>query len=118
MYMAEKKVLTNMNLIKIILSFAGVEIKRECNVCGMVIKYQILNQEIENNHRCYINLETCEKKYFCNDECLNMYKQRYNNERFCTLLFLILVIIGLLLCLLVVLFEGKQTSAININLSV
>tara|TARA_B110000285_G_C14726381_1_gene424439 strand:- start:269 stop:619 length:351 start_codon:yes stop_codon:yes gene_type:complete len=116
--MAEKKVLTNMNLIKIILSFAGVEIKRECNVCGMVIKYQILNQEIENNHRCYINLETCEKKYFCNDECLNMYKQRYNNERFCTLLFLILVIIGLLLCLLVVLFEGKQTSAININLSV
>jgi predicted nucleic acid-binding Zn ribbon protein len=118
MYMAEKKVLTNPNLLNIILSFTGVEIKRKCNVCGMVIKYQILNLEIEFNHKCYINLETCEKKYFCDEECLNMYKQRYNNERFCTFFFLILVIIGLLMCLIVVLFESKQTPAININLSV
>tara|TARA_B110000008_G_C16783227_1_gene489568 strand:+ start:260 stop:436 length:177 start_codon:yes stop_codon:yes gene_type:complete len=39
---------TNPNLLNIILSFAGVKIKR--NVCGMILKYKILNQEIEYDH--------------------------------------------------------------------
>ena len=99
--MAEKKVLTDPNLLKIILSFAGVEIKKECEICGQILKYQILNQEVIYEWESYINLETCEKKYFCDEDCLYFYKRRYRNEKFCIFLCLIMIIIVLLMCLLV-----------------
>jgi len=54
--MAEKKVLTNPNLLNIILSFTGVEIKKKCDICGRIIKYQILNQIIEHNHKFFYQI--------------------------------------------------------------
>ena len=116
--LAEKRVLTNPNLLRQILSFAGVEIKRECNICGRIINYQILNQEVVRDHKSYINLETCKIKYFCNEDCLYMYNQRFNNKRFCVYLFLIFTILSLLSGLVVILLESEQTSVMNINLSV
>jgi predicted nucleic acid-binding Zn ribbon protein len=88
---AEKRAMTNPNLLRIILSFTGMEIKRECNICGRIINYQILNQEVVRDHKSYINLETCKKIYFCSDDCLYIYNKRFNNKRFCIYLFLILI---------------------------
>ena len=102
--MAAKKVLTDMNLLNIILSFTGVEIKRECMVCKKVIKYQILNQQIEYNHKSYINYELCKKLHFCNEDCLYTYKQRFNNERCC--------LVTNLICI------SNEPPTINVNLSV
>ena len=116
--MADQKVLTDPNLLNIILSFTGIEIKKKCAMCDMVIKYQILNQQIEYNHESYIILEMCKKKYFCNEDCLDMYKQRFNNESFCVMLTLICIIVGLLIVLLVFLLESIEVHEINIDLSV
>ena len=115
--MAEKKVLTNPNLLNIILSFTGVEIKKKCYICGKVIKYQILNQIIEHNHKSYIIFELCKKKYFCNDNCLYIYNQQYNNEN-CFMLILICLILIAIICFVVFLLESKEKLTININLSV
>lgn len=116
--MAEKKVLTDPNLLNIILSFSGVEIKRECNVCGTALKYQILNQEIEYNHISYINFELCKKVYFCGEDCSCIYKKQSNNERCCLLSTLLCISVSLLICLVVVLLQSKIPQTININLSV
>lgn len=116
--MSEEKVMTDPNLLNIILSFTGIHIKKECTVCRRVIKYQILNQQIEYNHESYIILEMCKKKYFCNEDCLYTYKQRFNNERFCVILTLTFIIIGLLIVLFVFLLENKETPSISINLYV
>ncbi len=103
--MAEKKVLTNPNLLRIILSYAGVTIKKKCNICGKYLKYQIFNQQIEYEHESYINWEICKKINFCSDECLYIYKQSFNNERICFFCFLICIISGLIICLIVVLID-------------
>jgi len=116
--MAEKRVLTNPDLLNIILSFTGVKIKRKCNVCGTVLKYQILNQEIEYDYKSYINFELCKKIYFCSDYCSYMYKKQSNNERCCLLSTLLCISIGLLICLVVVLLQSKEQPTINIDLSV
>lgn len=84
--MAEKKVLTNPDLLNIILDFVGIKIKKSCNVCDKPIKYQIFNQQIKCSYKKYINLETCEKKYFCSEECLSIYKKNFSNKRFCLIL--------------------------------
>jgi hypothetical protein len=116
--MAEKKVLTDPNLLNIILSFAGVEIKRQCMICQNIIKYQILNQQIEYNHKSYITFELCKKVYFCNEDCLYIYKQQLNNERCCLLASLLCISVCLLICLVIVLLQSKEPHIININLSV
>ena len=116
--MAEKKVLTNPDLLNIILSFTGVKIKRKCSVCGMVLKYQILNQELEYDHKSYINFELCKKVYFCSEDCSYMYKKLSNNERCCLLSMLLCTSVCLLIFLVVVLLQIKDLPTININLSV
>tara|TARA_B100000780_G_C20751008_1_gene298354 strand:+ start:202 stop:552 length:351 start_codon:yes stop_codon:yes gene_type:complete len=116
--MAEKKVLTNPNLLNIILSFTGVEIKIKCNVCGTILKYQILNQEIEYDYKSYINFEMCKKEQFCSEDCSYIYKKQYNNERCCLFSTLLCISIGLLTCLVVVLLKNEEPPIININLSV
>ena len=103
--MAEKKVLTDWNLLNIILSFLGREIKNECDVCGKVLGYQILNQEIYKPYKIYVNLETCNITFLCSDECLSIYKQNFSNEKFCLRLILIYLIIGLISCF-VIIFVG------------
>ena len=115
--MSEKKVLTDPNLLNIILSFTGIEIKKKCNVCGTILKYQILNQEVEYDHKSYINFELCKKVYFCSEDCSYMYKKQSNNERCCLLSTLLYVSVGLLICL-VVLLNSEEPPTININLSV
>jgi hypothetical protein len=115
--MSEKKVLTDPNLLNIILSFTGIEIKKKCNVCGTILKYQILNQEVEYDHKSYINFELCKKVYFCSEDCSYMYKKQFNNERCCLLSTLLCVSVGLLICL-VVLLNSEEPPTININLSV
>ena len=115
--MAETKVLTNPNLLNIILSFAGVEIKKECNICGRIIEYQILNQQIKYTYKSYIRFGSCKKIYFCNDECLYLYKQEIDNEIFFIISILICIILVAIICL-VILFESTETLTININLSV
>jgi len=99
--MAEKRVLTNPDILNIILSFAGVTIQKQCIICGRIIKYQILNQEIENEHKSYINFETCEKIYFCNEDCLYVYNQRFRNKRICVYLFLIFIFSGIIMCIII-----------------
>jgi predicted nucleic acid-binding Zn ribbon protein len=115
--MAETKVLTNPDLLTIILSFTGVEIKKECNICGSIIKYQILNQEIEYNHKSYIAFESCKKKNFCNDECLYIYKKNINNE-ICFLMTTLTCIVLIAVIYLIFFLEGKESLPININLFV
>lgn len=86
--MAEIKVLTNPDLLKLILNFLGKKILKKCAMCKKVIQYQIFNQKIISiNIQQYINLETCEKKYFCSEDCLTIYLESYNNIRFCLILF-------------------------------
>lgn len=99
--MAEKKVLTDRNLLNIILEYAGINILNRCEVCGKVVKYQILNQEVNISRKCYINLESCEKLYFCSEVCLKVYKGECENLKFCMKLFLILIIAFLVLCLFI-----------------
>ena len=99
--MAERKVLTDPNLLNIILDFAGKEIKKSCEVCGKILKYQILNQNIKYPYKKYINLEICEKMYFCDEECLNNYKKNFSNKKFCAFLFIIFIILGLIIFLIV-----------------
>ena len=78
--MAEIKVLTNPDLLKLILNFLEKKILKKCAMCKKVIQYQIFNQKIISiNIQQYINLETCEKKYFCSEDCLTIYLERYNN---------------------------------------
>ena len=101
--MAEKKVLTDPNLLNIILSYLGKEIIESCENCGKVLKYQILNQEIHNPYKIYVNMESCEVKLFCEDECLNIYKKKHSNKYFCVHLILVYLIIGLVVCLLIIL---------------
>ena len=116
--MAEEKVLTNPDLLTIILSFTGVKIKRKCNICGMVLKYQILNQEIEYDHKSYINFELCKKVYLCSEDCLHMYKKLSNNERCCLMTTLLCTSVCLLLCVVLFLLQITELPTININLSV
>lgn len=116
--MSEEKVLTDPNLLNIILSFTGVKIKRKCNVCGMILKYQILNQEIEYDHKSYINFELFKKVYFCSEDCLYMYKKQFNNERCCLLSASLCISVGLLICLIILLLQIKEPPTININLSI
>ena len=97
--MAEKKVLTDRNLLNIILEYAGINILNRCEVCGKVVKYQILHQEVNISRKCYINLESCEKLYFCDKECLCIYKRECENMKFCLKSCLVLIIVGLILSL-------------------
>jgi hypothetical protein len=96
--MAEKRVLTNPDLLQLILSFLEKKIIKNCAVCDKVIQYHLFNQNILSiNIQHYINLETCEKKYFCSEECLIIYLERYNNLRFCLILFWIMFLFSSLL---------------------
>lgn len=114
--MAEKKVLTNPNLLNIILDYVGITIHKLCDSCGKVLKYQIFNQQIEQSYKSYINFKICNKSYFCDEECL--YKKKFNNIRFCISLVLTFIISGLLIWLFYVLFNDKNTEIPVINLSV
>ena len=116
--MSEKKVLTDPNLLNIILSFTGIDIKRKCNVCGMILKYQILNQEIEYDHKSYINFEFCKKVYFCSKECSYMYKKQFNNERCFLLSALLCISVILLILLFITILPIKEPMTINVNFSV
>ena len=104
--MAEKKVLTDRNLLNIILKYAGINILNRCEVCGKVVKYQILHQEVNISRKCYINLESCEKLYFCSDLCYIVYKGECENLKFCIKLFLILIIAFLVLCLFILIIAS------------
>lgn len=99
--MAER-VLLNRNLLNLIISFIGKERKMECSVCGKVLKYQIFTQIIEYDHKTYIRCESCDKKYFCNDDCLEIYKKEYSNVRFCLLWYLILIFFCFIMCILII----------------
>lgn len=98
---AEKKVLTNPDLIKLILDFLEKDIQITCAVCVKTLQYQIFYQIISFEKQSYLNLETCEKKYLCSDECLKEYQRQFNNRRFCLLFNLIFIIIGLLICIVI-----------------
>ena len=104
--MAEKSVLTNQNLLDIVLNFAGKEIKKSCDVCGKILKYQIFNQYIEYPHKKYINLEVCEKKYFCDEECLYYYKRKFSNKKFCAI-FLFLTLLSTTIIVLIMAVFGS-----------
>lgn len=101
-YTAEKSVLTNKYLLKKIISFMGKEKMLECKVCGRVLKYQVFTQIVECEYKKYINCETCEKNYFCSDECLEPYKKEYNNVRFFVLLYSVLILFLFLLTILII----------------
>ena len=100
--MAETRVLTNPDLLHLILSFLEKKTLKKCTVCKKVIQYQLFNQKIISiNIKKYINLETCEKNNFCSDECLSIYHKRYNNLRFCLIFFCIMVCFSLFLCFII-----------------
>ena len=101
--MAEKRVLTDPNLLNIILSYSGKEIIESCEICGKTLKYQISNQEIHKPYKIYINMDSCEIKLFCDVECLSIYKKRHSNKIFCLHLILVYLFIGLMVCLLIIL---------------
>jgi hypothetical protein len=98
--MAERRVMTNPDLLKIILDFLGMEIKRACDICRKPLKYQIFTHEIQFPYKKYINMETCEIKYFCSEECLNIYKIVFSNKRFCFLMLIISLIFFILIILI------------------
>ena len=99
--MAERRVLTNPDLLKIILDFLGIEIKKACDICRKPLKYQIFTHEIQFPYKKYINMETCEIKYFCSEECFGIYKTNFSNKRFCFIMNIIFLIIILLVIILI-----------------
>lgn len=97
--MTERRVMTNPDLLKIVLDFLGMEIKRACDICAKPLKYQIFTHEIHFPYKKYINMETCEIKYFCSEECLDIYKSNFSNKRFCFLVLILSLIFFILIIL-------------------
>ena len=95
--LAEKKVLTNPDLLHLILVFLGPTIQYRCAVCQQILRYQIFDQIIRKPQYVYINLEACVRLSLCSEKCLIVYQKKNNNIRFCGLLMLILLLFGLLL---------------------
>jgi len=109
--MAEKKVLTNPDILNIILDYVGITIHKSCDSCGKVLKYQILNQQIEQSH-----ITLCNKIYFCNNDCTYIYIKKFNEKKL--YLFLILIIFGLSIWVIIILLNDGNMEITNFNLSI
>jgi len=104
-----EKVLTNIDLLKKILKYAGINGEERCIVCDRIIKYQLFYQIIKiKGYKKYCNLEACENKYLCDDECLNHYKNRHSNVK-CIILLTTTIIISLgIIIIFPIIFNNKN----------
>jgi len=104
-----EKVLTNRYLLKKILKYAGINNEKRCEICDRVVKYQILTQTVKiKGYKNYCNLEACEKKYFCNKECLDYYKKNNDNTLCIRLLIAGLIISIVLIIIIPIIFNNKN----------
>lgn len=100
----KKKVLFNKDLLKHILSYSGILYTEICQICNKPISYSIFLINFKEDKIFYYNLEQCRRKKFCSKECLEEYKETYNNKKCISILaittsslvitFLIMIFIG------------------------
>jgi hypothetical protein len=79
---AERKVWENMDLVCKILSYIE-QINGQCEICGKILKYQILDIKIKKLNMKVCSCEKCEKGIVCSEECLKEYEEENNNKKFC-----------------------------------
>ena len=104
-----EKVLTNNDLLNKILIYAGIKEKERCIVCDKIIKYQLFYQIVKiKGYKKYCNLEACENKYLCSEECLNNYKRRNSNKKCIILLTTSIIVCVGIIIIFPILFNNKN----------
>ena len=96
-----KKVLENPDLRMQIISYAGINIEKECWICNEPIKYNKYLKSHHNTHKKIFDYYCCKYIYVCDDLCYLIYITHFKTNRgffsfmaiitiifICTLLFL------------------------------